>query len=1015
MKVIRLLALTRLAWLALLTLWLGSAHALGADPWANWRSADSPHFRVHYRGEQRAQAETVARAAEQAFARISPALQWAPSGRIELVVYSEFDVANGFSTPLPYNLVGAFLAPPDGELLDNSPWLDLLLTHELVHAIHLDKVRSAPGVLRMIFGRVAWFFPNLFMPSWAHEGLAVYHEAAQDGGVAAGAALGRGRLYGPNYEGWLRAEQARGFLKLNELNSDGRALPLAKSYLYGGYFFDFLARRYGRTAVGTFVENYSGNIVPRFHSNPREATGKAMDELWDEFLADLDAQVTQRASALRAQPEVLGRALDKVHFDIPSVASLPDGRTLAVLDDGVGATELVQFDTFGRRQVLATLTGMAARLDANARGDLLITQADLCNTHYLGADLYRWDPQRNAVQRLTHCAHLRRATQAGERIIALQLDAGRTRLVSLDRDGANLRPVYTPAEGQDLVDLAASADGQRVQLIERQAGDWRVVEVDLPPSGAQPGAAPRRLFEGNAPIHSLRTTAQGLEFIAAHEGVTNVWRLAGGQLQRLTHSHTGVVAHGGSMADGSLATVVIAAEGYRLHRQEQAAALQTLPLAGGRTLKVANAGWSPAAPAIATATAAVPTATAAPAAASTAAPGAGSARPIQPIPPMPAPQVAVASTAASPSVLGEDRRYLPLTSMVPRSWWPLITSDRGLTAYGASTNGSDALGWHQYALAFQWETSQREAVGALEYLWLNSQMLSLQRSITPLAWRDRGNSKYDTLAYERHTQAQWLSTLPVLQRLQRRVNLGIGAAFDRIEVIQTEPESRRTARNDKLAAALIDYDSRESNWWSEGANRGLRASLLYETYQPFLSAEEKAAGTGYDGNVIRADLRGYLPLGRSVLALRHTEARASGRTRPYQLGGATDPQLQFGYTLNSRDLSLRGYSGDDAALVGQSARVSSIEWRTPLADIDRHGMVPPFGINRLSGAVFFDIGGAWNAGAHKPATYYRGVGLELLGELRLLYALGLQLRLGVARGLDEPKDTLGYLSVGRAF
>ncbi|WP_251973396.1 hypothetical protein [Sphaerotilus microaerophilus] len=992
MKLIHL----RLLLLALLTLWLGSAHALGADPWANWRSADSTHFRVHYRGEQRAQAENVARAAERAYARISPALQWVPSGRIELVVYSEFDVANGFSTPLPYNLVGAFLAPPDGELLDNSPWLDLLLTHELVHAIHLDKVRSAPGVLRMIFGRVAWFFPNVFQPPWAMEGLATWFEGAQDGGVAAAATLGRGRLYGPNYEGWLRAEQARGFLKLNELNSDGRALPLAKSYLYGGYFFDFLARRYGRAAVGQFVENYSGNIVPRFHSNPREATGKAMDELWDEFLADLDTQVTQRASALRAQPEVLGRALDKVHFDIPSVASLPDGRTLAVLDDGVGATELVQFDTFGRRQVLATLGGMAARLDANARGELLITQADLCNTHYLGSDLYRWDAQGGSVQRLTHCAHLRRATQAGERILALQLDAGRTRLVSLDRNGADLRPVYTPPEGSDLVDLAASADGQRVQLIERQAGDWRIVELDLAP----PGAAARRLFEGNTPIHSLRATAQGLEFIAAHEGVTNVWRLAGGRLQRLTHSHTGVVAHGGSLADGSLATVVIAADGYRLHRQEQAAALQTLALAGGQALRLANAGWSPAVPASSAAAASAPVAAAA-----------------APAPAAPATSPAAAQPAgtASAPALGEDRRYLPLTSMYPRSWWPLITSDRGLTAYGASTNGSDALGWHQYALAFQWETSQREAVGALEYLWLNSQMLSLQRTITPLAWRDRGSSKYDTLAYERHTQAQWLSTLPVLQRLQRRVNLGIGAAFDRIEVIQTEPESRRTARNDKLAAALIDYDSRESNWWSEGANRGLRASLLYETYQPFLSREEKAAGTGYDGHVIRADLRGYVPLGRSVLALRHTEARASGRTRPYQLGGATDPQLQLGYTLNSRDLSLRGYSGDDAALVGQSARVSSVEWRTPLADIDRHGMVPPLGINRLSGAVFFDIGGAWNVGASKPASYYRGVGVELLGELKLLYALGLNLRLGVARGLDEPKDTVGYLSFGRAF
>ena len=978
----------------------GFAHAQSADAWANWRSADSAHFRVHFRGEQRAQAEKVARAAELAFGRIAPALQWEPGGPIDLVVYSEFDQANGFSTPLPANLIGAFLAPPEGELLDNSPWLELLLTHEMVHAIQLDKVRSAPKVLRAIFGRIAWFFPNLFMPSWAHEGLAVYHEAAQDS-VAAGAALGRGRLYGANFEGWLRAEQARGFPKLSELNADGRALPLSKSYLYGGYFFDFLARRYGPKVVGDYVENYSGNIVPRFHTNPREATGKTMDELWDDFIADLNTQVSQRAAALRSQPEQIGKALDQDHFDIPAVATLPDGRTLAVLDDGVGAPELVQFDAQGRRRSLATLGGTAPRLDANARGELLLTQVDLCDTYYLAYDVYRVDAKSGALDRLTHCAHLRRATQAGERILALQLDAGRTRLVSLDRRGGDLRRIYSPAsDDADLVDLAASEDGQHVQLIERLAGDWKILDLDL----ANPGAAPRVLLSTNAPIHSLRQSAQGLEFIGTRGGVSNVWRLLPGataQVQRLTHSHTGVVAHGGSQADGSLATVAITADGFRLSRLEQGTALQTVALAGGNQLRVPNGGSATAAPAAPVA--AVATASSQAAAAALAA-----------VPATAPVKASPAVVEAAVPVLGEDRRYLALTSMYPRSWWPIIASDRGLSAYGASTYGADALGWHQYAASFAWETSQHEPIGSLEYLWLESQLLSVQRTLTATAWRDLGKSKYDTLGYERHTQAQWLSTLP-LRSLSHRLTFGIGAAVDRIEQVQTEPQSSTTSRSDKIAAALVDYDSRRSNWWSEGANRGLRASLLYESYKPLRSSEDRAAGTGFNGDLLRADLRGYVPAGRTVLALRYTEAHARDRTRAYQLGGATDPQLQLGYTLNSRDISLRGYHGNEVALRGQNARVASVEWRTPIADIDRHGMVPPFGINRLSAAAFFDVGGSWNVGTAKPARYYRGVGIEVLGEIKLLYALGLNLRLGAAHGLDDVKDTIGYLTVGRAF
>ena len=106
------------------------AAAQVADPWKDWLSADSAHFRVHYRTEHRAQAERAARAAERAYPRITEALKWEPRGRTEIVLFNEYDLPNGYSTPLPYNVIGVFLAPADdGQLLDNSNWMDLLLTH----------------------------------------------------------------------------------------------------------------------------------------------------------------------------------------------------------------------------------------------------------------------------------------------------------------------------------------------------------------------------------------------------------------------------------------------------------------------------------------------------------------------------------------------------------------------------------------------------------------------------------------------------------------------------------------------------------------------------------------------------------------------------------------------------------------------------------------------------------------------------------------------------------------------
>ena len=921
-----------------------------ADPRVDWFSADSAHFRVHYRHGQRQQALAVAQAAERVYPRVTQALQWQPRTRPEIVVYSEFDIANGFSTPLPFNLMGVFLTPPDGgELLDNSGWLDLLLVHEFTHAVHLDKVRGVPGVLQNIFGNVPWFIPNVFQPSWMLEGLAVWNESEPN--------AGRGRLRGPWFEAWLRSERQRGFVSLAELNADGRSLPVNKQYLYGAYFMDFLARRYGPDKIQALVHQYSGNIVPRLHSAPYAATGKMMDELWLEFLADLTQQVDARSQAIVGQAAVVGTALTPPLFDIDSVAALPTGGAwLAVLQDGLNGAHLVRVSADGRQQIVQRVN-RGARVDVAADGTVLLTQPDLCNTLYYSYDLYRL--QGNTLEQLSQCAHLRRAVKAGSSLVALQLDAGKSRLVQwLQASALSMsqppRVLLDPEAGTELVDLAAAPDGQRVTVLTRRGADWRLLEVDL---GATAGTAPRLLLSRNAPMQSLRHGAAGLEFVMAEGGAPNVWRLQGGQLQRLTHSHTAVLTHAGTAADGSLVSVGIAPQGYVLQRLAPVVALQDLA--------VSSLVASPA-------------------------------------------TAAEAQIPAASAGLGDGRPYSALKSLYPRAWLPAISVDRGLSALGASTSGADALGWHQYTALVQFETSQRELLGSLEYMFVGSHGVAIKRQLTAQAWNTVG-TKETTSVFDRSTTLQWLSQFP-FSRLERRVVLGVGAATHWIDRVNLPASTTTRRRDERLLAALVDVDLSNSDWASEGRNRGWHGSVLVESYKPLSGGD----ALRFDGTVVRGDLRGYVPLGRSVLALRATEARAQDRTEPFQLGGASDDVLQMGPTLNNRQLALRGYSGDEIALIGRNARVVSLEWRTPLADIDRHAMVPAVGINRLSAAVFFDAGGTWNSG-QGPDRWRRGVGVELLGEVKLLYAFGLQLRLGLAQGLDVPKDTRGYLTAGRSF
>lgn len=76
-------------------------------------------------------------------------------------------------------------------------------------------------------------------------------------------------------------------------------------------------------------------------------------------------------------------------------------------------------------------------------------------------------------------------------------------------------------------------------------------------------------------------------------------------------------------------------------------------------------------------------------------------------------------------------------------------------------------------------------------------------------------------------------------------------------------------------------------------------------------------------------------------------------------------------------------------------------------------MVPPLGLNRVALNLFFDVGAAWARGA--DPDYKRGVGLELMSEVRLFYLAGVHARLGVAKGLDAPGTTKYYLTAGRSF
>jgi hypothetical protein len=362
-----------------------------------------------------------------------------------------------------------------------------------------------------------------------------------------------------------------------------------------------------------------------------------------------------------------------------------------------------------------------------------------------------------------------------------------------------------------------------------------------------------------------------------------------------------------------------------------------------------------------------------------------------------APSAAPSERAPPP---GEERPYSAWSSLRPRYWLPIGYAADGAVALGVTTDGQDALGLHQYVLAPMVEITQHQALGSAAYVYDNRHGLLLKRVMTVKA-NDSAND--DIKAYAIDETAQWVSLWRQLS-FSARYYWGLGGALDR-ETLHDLAAGTATRRDERVAGLVAGVDTRRTQLLSEGPSQGQNLRLFAETSNRLHGA--------YSGNFYRADWRLHVPVRETVLSLRWNEAYSQPEAEAIQLGGSFSEEAFALPVLNQREFPLRGYRSGESVLTGHRARLATIEWRTPMVDVDRHFMVPPAGLNRVSMSIFFDTGAAWEAGASQ--RYFKSAGVELLSEVRLGYQLGVRLRAGVAKGFEEPGRTVWYVHVGRSF
>lgn len=974
------------------TLALASLASLARDAGAQvrpdlpWRTIGTEHFRIHFTPELEALARRTAFNAEAAWTELARELV-PPRGVVDIVVADNVDFANGYASAFPTNRIVIYARPPVEELAlrNHRDWNRMLLTHELVHVFHLDRVRGWWRLAQGMFGRAAPFFPNTYAPSWIIEGLAVHYETrlGDDGG----------RLAGTEFRSHVRAAALEGSLPaLDALSLAQPHFPRGNvAYLYGAFAISHDDPR----AMRTYVERASERMIPwRQEANARDAFGTSFTRRWEAWRDSVTRAESGVAPLARTESGTV-RTLTTHGYTARFPRFVTNTELLYVAEEGRRTTGLYALSLDGERHRLARRTALDANsplaIGAGARPGTVQGELDYTDPYSIRSDLTRRGPRatpggadRTRGARLSH-PDVHAPTG---RIVAVRTTPGSTELVTMDALGAPVRVLARGTLDLNWSDPRWSRDGRRVAAA-RWADGGRTSIVVLDAAGTElqtfaPNGHPLALV--SSPVWVPGDTA--ILFVSDHEGRAMIYRgdVRSGGYARVWATETALNTPDVS-PDGKLMTAVeLRGDGYHVVARAMPGALpQTL------------GDIQPAAP----------------------------------------PRAEGERTDTSAAVA----RYSALRTLLPRWWLPVVAStDPGTARFGFETSGRDVVGRHAYAAAVSLEPRRSELTADVVYEYAGFGVPTVGASLAQ-DWA-HGVVSDTAGAFAGHI-GRWdrsisLSATFARPRARRSVALTLGGELESFgyrtypaELLPRLASGALVGTFDRQAAfASLSLSTLQRPVLAVSSEDGI--GVVVTQRQRFSAG---VAGEDVAETVVSATLAKSLPgpgYARHVLAARGAYGITSHRaTTGFGAGGISGGSLEIVPTVvigdQRRTFFVRGFEG--SSLVGVRAAAASVEYRAPLALVGRGVRMLPLFMQKASVTAFADGGGAWCSypvtgsflcqSSRISRATLASVGGELSLDAAVNYDSPYRFRLGVARPVRgerfAARETTVYFTLGSTF
>ncbi|MBO9541668.1 PD40 domain-containing protein [bacterium] len=955
------------------------------DPQIPWRTLDTPHFRVNYDARHEAIAQRAAVFAEEAYAKVVPFLKSAPSDKTELTLLDHEDQVQGLALPYPNSQIYVYLTSPDQNMLTGryESWLKQIILHEFTHAAQFEATGGLTAMVNKVLGRA--IYPNFLQPWFLIEGLAVTAESRFTQG---------GRAKEGEYDMILRAAALENKLlsidQASVFNYGG--WPLGPSYIYGSYFYQYLIERYGEDAPSKISHAYGE--WPWFGINKaieRALPGKNAYALWDELHAYLRDRAQRQLARIKQHPLTESQRLTATGRYHHHPAWTPDGKLVyaeftdqrpagLVLDplDGKPSERYVKLYPQGSYSLAG---GRYVYLSASR-------EVGRFNTF---ADVYRYDTKEQRFDLLTDGKRALdpAVSPDGKHFIATLNGSGTNDLGLFDSGGTLLRRLTANKDGTQYSGATWSPDGEQVVV-----SAWKDGARDL--YWFRPGETkPQPLWRDSAiDVHpKFSPDGQWLYFSSDRSGgVFNLfaYRLKDRKLFQVTNVVGGATEPAPSPDGKRLAFANYSAVGWDIH---------LMPVAPETWREVALD------------------------AATTYAPYSGEAVAAPPVP----------ESEALPVLENPfpSQTYNPWHSFSPKTWYPVSYIDENGYMAGVNTVSNDVLMQHYAFVNAGWSFGGNRPYYALSYV--NDQLPpTLSLSLVDIPANYAPGRRLDL--WQRQTGGSVAATFPGMPSKLLDTywidgqSLTLGYSW--LSVQNLGVRDRGTAAPLRPVPAELE---RAKGFPQAGQTNTLGITYQFaDNYKPsfaispewgsvFGLSYEKAApwlGGTAEFDRFSGDYRRYfgMPWRHHVLALRAAGGLNVGkRDGDYYLGGTGSTNLLT--TVDRRHIGgvqsapLRGYSV--GTLSGNRMAMGSLEYRFPIAEIQRGlGTIPVY-VTRVAGATFADAG--WVGTDRLSPDMHLGVGAETRIGMSII-SVATELRLGVARG-THPTDgtTQTYAELGISF